>query len=145
MEEQFPKLSFFISLLHSEQFLVITFRFLISSSLWLQPRIDTRHPRWLHLRIRPSTLPFVDPSKSGVYGKAKTKALVDGRWTLAFRDEESCKYALSMIIEEINLQGNEVERRIKPLLDIGSTLHTLNPSSRHPESLSSYLTPSNSL
>lgn len=109
------------------------------------PQIDTRHPRWLHLRIRPSTLPFVDPGKSGVYGKAKTKALVDGRWTLAFRDEESCKYALSMIIEEINLQGNEVERRIKPLLDIGSTLHTLNPSSHHPDSLSSYSTPSNSL
>lgn len=109
------------------------------------PRIDTKHPRWLHLRIRPSTLPFVDPSKSGTYGKAKTKALVDGRWTLAFRDEESCKSALSMILEEINLQSNEVERRIKPLLDIGSAVYTSNPSSHQPDSSSSCTTPSNSL
>lgn len=71
---------------------------------------------------------------------------MDGRWTLAFRDEESCKCALSMILEEINLQGDEVERRLKPLLDIKSSVHISNPSSYHPESSSSsYTTPSNSL
>ncbi|PON75424.1 CLEC16A-like protein [Trema orientale] len=111
------------------------------------PRIDSKHSRWLHLRIRPSTLPFVDPARSGAIGKAKTKALIDGRWTLAFRDEESCKRALSMILEEINLQGDEVERRLRPLLDIKSSVHISNPSSSscHPESSSSYTTPSNSL
>ena len=94
----------------------------------LQPRIDGKHPRWLHLRIRPSTLPFLDPAKSGAYGKVKTKALVDGRWTLAFRDEESCKSALSMILEEAELQSNEVERRLKPLFDLGIAVESSNPS-----------------
>ncbi|KAM7269361.1 hypothetical protein ACFE04_024858 [Oxalis oulophora] len=77
------------------------------------PRIDEKHSRWLHLRIRPSTLPFIEPSR-----KVKTKALVDGRWTLAFRDEETCKSAASMICEETNLQTSELERRLKPLLDL---------------------------
>ncbi|XWS73298.1 hypothetical protein CRYUN_Cryun02cG0116300 [Craigia yunnanensis] len=82
------------------------------------PRIDDKHSRWLHLRIRPSTLPFLDPPKSGTHGKMGIKTLVDGRWTLAFRDDESCNTALSMILEEINLQGSEVERRLKSVLDL---------------------------
>ncbi|KAK1269880.1 hypothetical protein QJS04_geneDACA013941 [Acorus gramineus] len=48
---------------------------------------------------------------------AGSNALVDGRWTLAFRDEPSCKSAESMILEEMNLQSQEVEKRLKPLLD----------------------------
>ncbi|OVA07524.1 Uncharacterized protein family FPL [Macleaya cordata] len=82
------------------------------------PRIDDKHLKWLHIRIRPSTLPFMDPSKSDAFGKSKTKALIDGRWTLAFRDEGSCKSALSMILEEMDLQSNEVERRLRPLFDL---------------------------
>ncbi|XP_030497042.2 protein TRANSPARENT TESTA 9 isoform X1 [Cannabis sativa] len=106
------------------------------------PRIDSKHSRWLHLRIRPSTLPSADLSKSGVSGQTKTKALVDGRWTLAFKDEESCKCALSMILEEMSVQVEEVERRLKPLLDIKTnSVHNSN----EPESESSYTTPSNSL
>ncbi|OWM89043.1 hypothetical protein CDL15_Pgr023889 [Punica granatum] len=82
------------------------------------PKIDEKHPKWLHLGIRPSTLPFLDPTKSPLQGKAKARALVDGRWTLAFRDEESCKSALSMTLEEINMQSNEVEKRLKPLVSL---------------------------
>ncbi|CAH2051258.1 unnamed protein product, partial [Thlaspi arvense] len=83
-----------------------------------KPRIDEKHPRWLHLKIRPSTLPFLDPTKRGVYEKLKSKGLVDGRWTLAFRDEESCYSAYSMVVHEIDLQCSEVERRLKPLFDL---------------------------
>ncbi|XP_021891482.1 uncharacterized protein LOC110809842 isoform X2 [Carica papaya] len=101
------------------------------------PQIDDKHSRWLHLRIRPSTLPFLDPAKRGAYGKLKSKSLVDGRWTLAFRDEESCKNALSMILEEINLQRNEVERRLKPLLEVERILDNSNPSSSPLEASSS--------
>ncbi|KAF2532595.1 hypothetical protein F2Q70_00031145 [Brassica cretica] len=75
------------------------------------PRIDEKHPKWLHLRIRPSTLPFLDPTKRGVYEKLKSKGLVDGRWTLAFRDDDSCSSACSMVLHEIDLQCREVERR----------------------------------
>ncbi|KAE9609879.1 hypothetical protein Lalb_Chr07g0180711 [Lupinus albus] len=82
------------------------------------PKIDEKHSKWLHLRIRPSSLPFLDPAKFSEHGKMKTKTLVDGRWTLAFRDEESCKSAFSMIVEEINFLSNEVHRRLKPLLNL---------------------------
>ncbi|XP_019463422.1 PREDICTED: uncharacterized protein LOC109362230 isoform X1 [Lupinus angustifolius] len=82
------------------------------------PRIDEKHSKWLHLRIRPSSLPFLDPAKFSEHGKMKTKTLVDGRWTLAFRDEESCKSAFSMIVEEINFLSNEVHRRLQPLLNL---------------------------
>lgn len=95
------------------------------------------------MRIRPSTLPFLDPAKSGAYGKVKTKALVDGRWTMAFRDEESCKSALSMILEEAKLQSNEVERRLKPLFDLEKPVESSNPSVSPPKASSSYITPSN--
>uniref|UniRef100_A0A7N0U4F9 FPL domain-containing protein n=1 Tax=Kalanchoe fedtschenkoi TaxID=63787 RepID=A0A7N0U4F9_KALFE len=88
------------------------------------PRIDEKHPRWLHLRIRPSTLPFMAPPKLGTYGKAKAKALVDGRWTLAFRDEESCKSAFSMIMEESNLQSREVEAMLGPLFNLETAVHS---------------------
>nr|XP_043628478.1 protein TRANSPARENT TESTA 9 isoform X2 [Erigeron canadensis] len=80
------------------------------------PRIDERHTRWLHLRIRPSTLPVTETSKNVANLKLKSKSMVDGRWTLAFKDEESCKSALTMIQEEIDLLCTEVERRLAPLL-----------------------------
>ncbi|XP_059637495.1 protein TRANSPARENT TESTA 9 isoform X3 [Cornus florida] len=102
-----------------------------------KPRIDDKHSRWLHLRIRPSTLPFA------AQGKVKTKALVDGRWTLAFRDEESCKSAFSMMLEEISLQSKEVERRITPLLDLETAVDSSNPSEPL-EAASSRTPPSNS-
>lgn len=94
----------------------------------LQPRIDDKHTRWLHLRIRPTTLPFIDTEKYTAHGKVKSKALVDGRWTLAFRDEEGCKYARSMILEEIKLQSDEVERCIRPLLELDKRLAHSSPS-----------------
>ncbi|KAI3805553.1 hypothetical protein L1987_28043 [Smallanthus sonchifolius] len=80
------------------------------------PKIDERHARWLHLRIRPSTLPLTETAKNAANLKLKSKSFVDGRWTLAFKDEASCKSALTMIHEEIDLQCKEVERRLKPLL-----------------------------
>ncbi|XP_004296503.1 PREDICTED: uncharacterized protein LOC101298213 [Fragaria vesca subsp. vesca] len=110
-----------------------------------KPKIDDKHSKWLHLRIRPSTLPSMDPARSGAYGKVKTKALVDGRWTLAFRDEESCKSALAMILEELKLQTNEVDRRLKPLLDLETIVESSNPSLGPPEASCSSSSPSNSL
>ncbi|KAL3533286.1 hypothetical protein ACH5RR_006807 [Cinchona calisaya] len=86
------------------------------------PRIDDKHSRWLHLRIRPSSFPFADSAKYAAGGKFKTKAFIDGRWTLAFRDEGTCKAALSVIMEEIYFQTNEVQRRLQPLLGLETTL-----------------------
>lgn len=86
--------------------------------LFFQPRIDEKHQNWLNLRIRPSSLPFLDPTKRGVYEKLKSKGLVDGRWVLAFDDDESCYSAYSMVASEIDLQCSEVERRLKPLFDL---------------------------
>ncbi|KAK2358717.1 protein TRANSPARENT TESTA [Trifolium repens] len=86
------------------------------------PRIDDTHSTWLHLRIRSSSLPFLNPAKSNDYGRMKTKSLVDGRWTLAFRDEQSCNSALGMIVEEINILSDEVHRRLKPLLNLETAI-----------------------
>lgn len=113
----------------------------ISVVFFLQPRIDEKHSRWLHLRIRPSILPFMDPAKSD---KVKTKALLDGRWTLAFRDEESCKSASFMILDELNLQSNEVERRLRPLLDLDRALESSDLFPVSSEASSSSIKASNS-
>ncbi|KAF7008809.1 hypothetical protein CFC21_023487 [Triticum aestivum] len=79
------------------------------------PRTDEKHVKWLHLNIRPSTVPFLDPEK--FKGKTK-KYLVDGRWTLAFRDEQSCKAAEAMVIEEMKLQQDAVREQLKALLEL---------------------------
>ncbi|WOL13843.1 hypothetical protein Cni_G22623 [Canna indica] len=95
------------------------------------PKIDEKHPKWLHLRIRPSTLPFLDPSKYDLLNKGKAKSLVDGRWTLAFKDEEACKAAESMLVEEINSQRTEVERRLRPLLQLNVANNTPEPCNQN--------------
>ncbi|KAJ3679462.1 hypothetical protein LUZ60_017473 [Juncus effusus] len=83
------------------------------------PRIDEKHPKWLHLRIRPSTLPFLDPSsKLSSFSKlSKPKVLVDGRWTLAFNSEESCEAAFEMVSKEASEQQRGVERELNKLLE----------------------------
>ncbi|KAI9112504.1 hypothetical protein K1719_016427 [Acacia pycnantha] len=100
------------------------------------PRIDEKYPRWLHLRIRPYSLPLLDPADSQSYRKTKSKAS-DGRWTLAFRDEESCKTALHMIEKEFNHLSDEVHRRLKPLLNLENST---SPSVHEPEDSPSYST-----
>nr|XP_027188555.1 protein TRANSPARENT TESTA 9-like isoform X3 [Cicer arietinum] len=109
------------------------------------PRVDDKHSKWLHLRIRPSALPFLDPVKYNPHGKLKTKAFVDGRWILAFRDEESCKTAFSMILEEINYLCEEVHRRIKPSLKLETAIDISSSSAPVSEDSSSHTTPPNSL
>ncbi|XP_068463902.1 protein TRANSPARENT TESTA 9-like isoform X2 [Phaseolus vulgaris] len=104
------------------------------------PRIDDNHATWLHLRIRASSLPFVDPAQIKDYGKKKTKASVDGRWTLAFRDEETCKSAFLMIVEENNFLSNEVHRRLKPLFNLETAIDLSGSSLCFPEDSSSYRT-----
>lgn len=82
------------------------------------PKIDQQHPKWLHMRIRPSSLPFFDPAKFEIFTKSeKSKVLVDGRWTLAFSSQEMCKTAESMVTREINLQQREVELQLNKLLE----------------------------
>ncbi|XP_047310433.1 protein TRANSPARENT TESTA 9-like [Impatiens glandulifera] len=83
------------------------------------PKVDEKHARWLHIRIRPSTFLHTNAvDKSSGHGKMKTSPLIDGRWTLAFRNEASCKSALSMVLEEMCSQSKEVERRLQPLLEL---------------------------
>lgn len=101
------------------------------------PRIDDKHTKWLHLRIRPSTLPNLDPIKFSGMGRGKAKSLIDGRWTLAFRDEESCKSAFSMIMEEMDLVSNEVDRILKPMFKfIASVDDDQDTSHTPPEAIS---------
>ncbi|ERN07456.1 uncharacterized protein LOC18435675 isoform X2 [Amborella trichopoda] len=91
------------------------------------PRIDDKHSKWLHLRVRPTMFSFSDHAKSKVLGKMRTKALVDGRWTLSFMDDESCKYAESIVLEELRLLRSEVEKRLKPLVHLERFEHSQDP------------------
>ncbi|KAL8153457.1 hypothetical protein V2J09_011217, partial [Rumex salicifolius] len=92
------------------------------------PIVDDKHPKWLHLRIRPSSLPSTDTLRSVAEGRAKGRPLVDGRWTLAFRDQDTCKTAHSIILQEMEFQRKEVGRRIKPLLDFNSCMDSSSSS-----------------
>ncbi|KAI0518851.1 hypothetical protein KFK09_006287 [Dendrobium nobile] len=98
------------------------------------PRIDEKHPKWLHLRIRPSNLPFLD-SKNDPLGRSKTKVLVDGRWTLAFRDDQACKLAESMVIKEMHLLQNQVKEILKPLLEDQMMSISSSPSHKSSDQL----------
>ncbi|BBN04515.1 hypothetical protein Mp_3g05320 [Marchantia polymorpha subsp. ruderalis] len=81
-----------------------------------KPRVDDDHPRWLHLRIRSPHWPSADAGKLGT-GGSRVKRLVDGRWTLAFSDEESCKNARVSVTEMIETQSKLVKQVLAPLLD----------------------------
>ncbi|KAG6542093.1 hypothetical protein Mapa_016511 [Marchantia paleacea] len=81
-----------------------------------KPRVDDDHPRWLHLRIRSPHWPSADAGKLGT-GGSRVKRLVDGRWTLAFSDEESCKNARVLVTEMIDTQSKLVKQVLAPLLD----------------------------
>ncbi|XP_027919665.1 protein TRANSPARENT TESTA 9-like isoform X1 [Vigna unguiculata] len=104
------------------------------------PRIDDNHATWLHLQIRTSSLPFVNPVHFKDFRKKKTKASVDGRWTLSFKDEETCKSAFLMTVEEINFLSNEVHRRLKPLLNLETPIDLPGSSFCFPEDSYSYRT-----
>jgi protein CLEC16A len=71
----------------------------------------------------------------------KTKSLVDGRWTLAFRDEQSCNSALGMIVEEINILSDEVHRRLKPLLNLETAIDLSSTNLCVPEDSSNRILP----
>eukprot|EP00250_Pteridium_aquilinum_P000284 c10318_g1_i1 orf=684-2747(+) len=81
------------------------------------PKVDEDHPKWLHLRIRSPHPPTTDIAKVGAGGRPKSRRLVDGRWTLAFPDEKTCKYAQTAVLEEIDIQRLAVQQVLEPLLD----------------------------
>ncbi|KAI8551216.1 hypothetical protein RHMOL_Rhmol06G0167700 [Rhododendron molle] len=65
-----------------------------------------------------STFPFVDTAKHVAQGKLQTNALVDGSWTLAFRDEDYCKSAIASHCEVQVLQERNTGVVIRDEQDI---------------------------
>lgn len=88
--------------------------------VWWQPHCDPKHKRWLHLRIRSPQHPPPDSgtlaSRSPLGSRAQGKRLADGRWTLAFTDEQQCRRAQLAVMEEIYIQGNAVRTMLEPVL-----------------------------
>ncbi|EFJ34924.1 hypothetical protein SELMODRAFT_405955 [Selaginella moellendorffii] len=76
------------------------------------PEIDEEHKRWLHLRIRPPQWPHRKQTKP----PSRTKR-VDGRWTLAFADPQSCEKARDAVVVAMTAQKNAVLELLKPLLE----------------------------
>lgn len=86
------------------------------------PKIDEKHPRWLHLRIRPFNIPLLDSRKVRTSAPiSKAKGVVDGRWTVAFSDEQACKSAMSSVLEEMMMQRSAIQKELEPLLNFDSS------------------------
>ncbi|GAQ82513.1 hypothetical protein KFL_001140010 [Klebsormidium nitens] len=81
-----------------------------------KPQIDSKHPRWLHLRIRSLRSPSADAGTMSPV-KSRSKRVPDGRWTVAFADEERAAYAARIVEEEMVIQRTAVRETLKPLLE----------------------------
>jgi len=58
---------------------------------------DARHPRWLHVAVRPPAAGLARAVAAGGGGRALAAALVDGHWVLAFDDGESAAAAAAAL------------------------------------------------
>eukprot|EP00850_Spirogloea_muscicola_P020878 SM000229S07514 [mRNA] locus=s229:193197:200433:+ [translate_table: standard] len=84
------------------------------------PRTDEKHNRWLHLRIRSPQIPSPNTGTLGASAAAaqsRASWLADGRWTLAFADEQRARQALTAVAEEIAIQSQAVRGILSPILD----------------------------
>lgn len=89
-----------------------------------QPRVDEKHATWLHLRIRSPHQPLAEVGKIGPSRTSpRVKHLVDGRWTLAFADAESCKNACQSIKEAIAEQSHSVSLIVASFLPKDAAMH----------------------
>lgn len=86
----------------------------------LKPKVDEIHPRWLHLQIRADLPSF--GSKVAASGRYKTSQMSDGRWTLAFSDEQACKDANLMILDEMEIQKSFVKYALESLLHVDAIM-----------------------
>lgn len=103
----------------------------IAPLVGLKPKIDENHQRWLHLRIRADDTTSLDSQIVGVSsGRYRTYRVPDGKWTLAFSDEQACKYAKSTILEEISTQTSFVKGALESMLivDAGTKSIVIPPS-----------------
>eukprot|EP00850_Spirogloea_muscicola_P019717 SM000197S05460 [mRNA] locus=s197:215652:223016:+ [translate_table: standard] len=90
------------------------------------PRIDEKHNRWLHLRIRSPQIPSPNTGTLGAsaaVAQSRASWLADGRWTLAFADEQRARQALTAVAEEIAIQSQAVREILSPLLDNSANNH----------------------
>lgn len=89
----------------------------IAPLVGLKPKVDENHQRWLHLRIRADDMASLDSQIAGMSSsRYRTYRVPDGKWTLAFSDEQACKYAKSTILEEIARQSSFVKRALESML-----------------------------
>lgn len=88
------------------------------------PRVDDKHATWLHLRIRSPHQPLADVGKLGLPKTSpKVRHLVDGRWTLAFEDPETCRHARLFIQDQLANQRLAVNVIVSPFLTSDTVEH----------------------
>eukprot|EP00898_Chlorokybus_atmophyticus_P006607 jgi/Chlat1/6948/Chrsp52S06614 len=97
-----------------------------------QPTVDREHPKWLHLVVR-SPLPPRDHSievgGGQMFGGARRR-LSDGRWTVAFSDEEKSANAFKLVIDYMGLLQSSTKQAFAPMLQ--DSLATSSMSSAPP-------------
>jgi len=98
----------------------------IAPLVGLKPKIDENHQRWLHLRIRADDTTSLDSQIVGVSSRRyRTYRVPDGKWTLAFSDEQACKYAKSTILEEISTQTSFVKGALESMLIVDAATKSI--------------------
>jgi len=78
------------------------------------PSVDTAHPKWLHVRVRPSVNTLL--SSLGANAATQKKKLGDGRWTLAFADADACKQASAFVLQKQRDLKSRSAQLLEPLL-----------------------------
>lgn len=96
----------------------------VAPLLGTDPAVDGKHPRWLHLHVRPPVRRFVRAIKASEQGNkpliSSWQQLVDGHWVLSFPNEEQAMNAKSLVKEHAaritSLYGNVLSPLLSPSL-----------------------------
>ncbi len=83
------------------------------------PAVDTEHPQWLHVHVRPQRSVLLQLLKSGPSGAelaAMDQQLAEGHWVLAFPDGDSAKKAAEIVVESANVLRKVHQKAIEQLL-----------------------------
>ncbi|BDA41766.1 probable protein CLEC16A homolog at N-terminal half [Coccomyxa sp. Obi] len=86
--------------------------------------VDSGHPRWLHVHVRPPArglLKTVRGASIGGMGQQLQRQLVDGHWVLAFRDAGSAQQAAQLVSEHASRLRQHYSAFLAPLLKSTTT------------------------
>ncbi|KAL3156762.1 hypothetical protein ABBQ38_001037 [Trebouxia sp. C0009 RCD-2024] len=88
-------------------------------------RVDTSHPKWLHVHVRPPVRGLLKLLKSSGSGSALlnvSRQLIDGHWVLSFPSPQQAQYAQEMVEEHSARLRTLYGEALLPMLTSPQTL-----------------------